>query len=288
MCGELQRRDVGRGLRGRRRWRARCAAPRAPRRNERGCRRFVARRLRAGCRRRCARPLHAHVERRVVAQREAARGLVELHRGHADVEDDAVERRGAEAARRSRRDRRSALRPAVSRPREAATSCWPAAIARGIAIDGDDARAALDAARANSRRRRRCRRDRRRRRARSAPPALRRAARECGGPVRRRRLIFAPRPAIIPVLRSRRLAPPGRRTRSEDGARETWPPRDAPRTGPAPKSETCGRGRRTPLRRVSPSEARILSLSRMRPSESARRTSLVPNSAVARSSRSCE
>ena len=36
--------------------------------------------------------LHAHVERPVVAEREAALGLVDLHRGHADVEHDAVER----------------------------------------------------------------------------------------------------------------------------------------------------------------------------------------------------
>ena len=40
-----------------------------------------------------ARPvaLHAHVERAVVAEREAALGLVELHRRHADIEHDAVD-----------------------------------------------------------------------------------------------------------------------------------------------------------------------------------------------------
>ena len=36
--------------------------------------------------------LHAHVERPLVAEREAALGLVDLHRRHADVEHDAVER----------------------------------------------------------------------------------------------------------------------------------------------------------------------------------------------------
>ena len=34
---------------------------------------------------------HAHVERPVGAEGEAALGLVELHRGDADVEHDAVE-----------------------------------------------------------------------------------------------------------------------------------------------------------------------------------------------------
>ena len=46
-----------------------------------------------------ARRLHAHVERRVEAQREAARGFVDLHRGDADVERDAVERPEAGPAR---------------------------------------------------------------------------------------------------------------------------------------------------------------------------------------------
>ena len=42
---------------------------------------------------------HAHVEGRVEAQREAARGFVELHRGDADVERDPVHRVDAEALR---------------------------------------------------------------------------------------------------------------------------------------------------------------------------------------------
>ena len=35
---------------------------------------------------------HPHVERAIEAKREAARGFVELHRGHADIHHDAVER----------------------------------------------------------------------------------------------------------------------------------------------------------------------------------------------------
>ncbi len=41
---------------------------------------------------------HAHVERRVAAQREAALGLIELHRRDADVERDAVDRVETRAA----------------------------------------------------------------------------------------------------------------------------------------------------------------------------------------------
>ena len=40
---------------------------------------------------------HAHVEGRVEAQRKAARGFVELHRRHPDVERDPVDRVDAEA-----------------------------------------------------------------------------------------------------------------------------------------------------------------------------------------------
>ena len=39
---------------------------------------------------------HPHVERAVEPEREAALGLIELHRGHAKIEDDAVDRRMAE------------------------------------------------------------------------------------------------------------------------------------------------------------------------------------------------
>ena len=34
---------------------------------------------------------HAHVERSVLHEAEAARGIVELRRGHAEIEQDAVE-----------------------------------------------------------------------------------------------------------------------------------------------------------------------------------------------------
>ena len=52
---------------------------------------FGLARLGQKVRRGLAAPFHPHVERRVLAQREAALGLVELHRGDADVERDAVE-----------------------------------------------------------------------------------------------------------------------------------------------------------------------------------------------------
>ena len=55
---------------------------------------------------------HAHVERTVEAEGEAALRLVELHRGDADVEHDAVDRREVRPRGRARRDRRSCLRPA--------------------------------------------------------------------------------------------------------------------------------------------------------------------------------
>ncbi len=86
---------------------------------------------------------HAHVERRVLAEREAAGGLVELHRGYADVENDAVERLGAEAAR----DRVEIAEASLDQP-QAARRRRDEILARGdggrIAIEGDDARAALD------------------------------------------------------------------------------------------------------------------------------------------------
>jgi hypothetical protein len=41
---------------------------------------------------------HAHVERPVVAEREAAFGLIELHRGDAEIEQDAIDRVMAEIA----------------------------------------------------------------------------------------------------------------------------------------------------------------------------------------------
>ena len=42
---------------------------------------------------------HAHVERAVIAEREAALGLIELHRRDAEIEQDAVDRLVSEAVR---------------------------------------------------------------------------------------------------------------------------------------------------------------------------------------------
>src|SRR5262249_9816258 len=53
----------------------------------------------------CARrrAAHAHIERTVEAEREAASGFVELHRGDAEIEDDTVDRVMAEATRDRRK-----------------------------------------------------------------------------------------------------------------------------------------------------------------------------------------
>ena len=115
-----------------------------------------------------ARPVaaHAHVERAVEAEREAALGLVELHRRDADVEHDAVDRR--RSRRRARRvERGEASSTSVSRPSAAATRSTPRAIAlwsRSMPMTRASAAARW---RACSRRRRTCRRYRRRRRERS-------------------------------------------------------------------------------------------------------------------------
>ena len=74
---------------------------------------------------------HAHVERAVALEREAALGLVELHRGDADVEHDAVDRR--EALRRRRCRSRSPKRPSTSVRR-------PPDVADERAAGGDGAR----------------------------------------------------------------------------------------------------------------------------------------------------
>ena len=52
---------------------------------------------------------HAHVERAVEAEREAALGVVELHRGDAEIEHDAVDRGAPCRAAIDRRDRRTVL-----------------------------------------------------------------------------------------------------------------------------------------------------------------------------------
>ena len=80
-----------------------------------------------------ARPVaaHAHVERTVEAEGEAALGLVELHRGDAEIEHDAVDGVVAAGCARRRRDWRSGPRPASAgrrapRPdrRRARSRCW--------------------------------------------------------------------------------------------------------------------------------------------------------------------
>ena len=83
-------------------------------------------------------PGHAHVERPVALEGEAALGLVELHRGDADVEGDAVDPVDAVRGKRlthpgeSFRNKRQAL-PARGSQR---LSCLDRF---GIAIEGDDA-----------------------------------------------------------------------------------------------------------------------------------------------------
>ena len=130
---------------------------------------------------------HAHVERPVEAEGEAALGLVELHRGDAEIEHDAVDARRGRSCARRRRDRRSDPRPASSRP---------------LAVLRPDRRRARSRSgrgrcrspgsrpprgwRAYSRRRRRWRRYRRRRRARRGIRPRGGRARECDGPVRQR------------------------------------------------------------------------------------------------------
>jgi hypothetical protein len=83
--------------------------------------------------------LHAHVERPVAAEREAALGLVELHRRHADVEHDAVDAVGearlrddaVEVAEAGRHEREPALR--------LQHHAGAAGDRIGIAVDRDDA-----------------------------------------------------------------------------------------------------------------------------------------------------
>ena len=188
--------------------------------------------------------LHAHVERPVVAEGEAALGLVELHRGDADVEHDAVDAVGS--PRSATIASRSPKRPgtSTSRPFAFATSAGAAGDRVRVAVDRDDAgrggsrRGCL----ACSRRRRRCRRRRRRRarrRARRAPPP---GAPARGAPAR-------PRPASRHAPSSRRSgrrpARSSRRARISSGpAPSPAPPPGARESAPAPRSGTCARARR--------------------------------------------
>ena len=52
------------------------------------------------------------------------------------------------------------------------------------------------------------------------------------------------RPGIIPVPQAQHAPPLGRPDAASARARSRWPPRVARENGPAPKSETCDRGRR--------------------------------------------
>jgi hypothetical protein len=64
-------------------------------------RKFARRRPREECRGRlAARGIHPHVERTVGTEREAARRIVDLRRGNAEVEERAVD--ALDAARRER------------------------------------------------------------------------------------------------------------------------------------------------------------------------------------------
>ena len=84
---------------------------------------------------------HAHIQRPVVTERESTLGIVDLHRGHADVEQHAVDRRDAEVARDGIERRELLLHQG-----EAAARCGDeggsAGDRRRVAIDGDDARRA--------------------------------------------------------------------------------------------------------------------------------------------------
>ena len=85
-------------------------------------------------------------------------GIVELHRGDADIEDDAVDPLRAVRGGDARRGRRSGPRPASAGRRCPATSAAPAGDRRRVAVDGDDRRAGVEDRARCSRRRRRCRR----------------------------------------------------------------------------------------------------------------------------------
>ena len=103
-------------------------------------------------------PAHAHVERSVVAEREAALRLVELHRRDAEIEQDAVDRLMPEPARDV-----IEIREAVFGECQAPGGLFDQRIARSdripIAIDPDHARAFdVENERAYARPRRTCRR----------------------------------------------------------------------------------------------------------------------------------
>ena len=127
---------------------------------------------------------HAHVERTVVAERKAARGLVELHRRDAEVEHDAVDRR------RAADDGFQIGEPVLDQIEPALGLLDQIGAARDralVAIDADDAGAGRRQDRAAySRRHRRSRRRKVRRRERQAIRRRGGRAREYDEPIRQR------------------------------------------------------------------------------------------------------
>ena len=85
-------------------------------------------------RRRLACLRHAHVERPVALEGKAALGLVELHRRHADVEHDTVDRR------RQRLVQPGELAVDQSQPRLGLDQRLAIGDGIGIAVEGDDLR----------------------------------------------------------------------------------------------------------------------------------------------------
>ncbi len=86
------------------------------------------------CRGDALRCVHAHVEWRVVAKTETALHIVELRRGDAEIEQDAVDRSDAER----REDRRKLAECSVN-DRETRIMYLCSRLHRGsIAIDGDE------------------------------------------------------------------------------------------------------------------------------------------------------
>jgi hypothetical protein len=80
---------------------------------------------------------HPHVERAAEPEREAALGLVELHRGNADVHHDAVHRGAPCAAQMSGKVGESVLdqgQPAIG----LLDQIEPAGNRRPVAVDADD------------------------------------------------------------------------------------------------------------------------------------------------------
>src|SRR5271157_6030808 len=210
---------------------------------------------------------HAHVERRVETQREAALGLIELHRRDADVENDAVDRRDAEFPY----DRVEVAEPRLDDAEPAAgkrDEAGAGANGRRVAVERDDARASVD------------------QRARIAAgaegsvdhdSALARPKRlESFGKQNRDvapRLAHAGASALRSALSRRtRLRASSRWAAKRDGS-QIW------NLCPCPTNAASSR---------SPSDVFSRSSSDTRPSASMRRTSLVPNKAVAKASRSGE